>query len=48
MIKRGNYIVSSEKSSKYNTKLISENKSNTELVKILNIGQKVYYLLLIV
>ena len=33
MIKRGNYIVSSQKSSKYNTKLISENKSNTELVE---------------
>ena len=33
MIKRGNYIVSSEKSSNYNTRLISENKSNTELIE---------------
>ena len=33
MIKRGNYIVSSEKSSNYNTRLISENKSNNELIE---------------
>ncbi len=33
MIKLGNYIVSSEKSSNYNSKLINENSSNTELVE---------------